>query len=93
MQIITTEGGPDGSFALALGELDAPLPGSVDAVFAADYLVTSQDLTPYVKRGDLVSVGGLAYAVHAFRPFNATHMYLAKVRVCLTSRPCKLQGQ
>lgn len=79
MQTITTEGGPDGSFTIAFGELDSPLPGTVDAVYGEDYLVTLQDLTPYVKRGDRISVGGLEYAVHAFRPFNATHMHLAKV--------------
>lgn len=80
MQTITTEGGPDGSFTIAFGELDSPLPGTVDAVYGEHYLVTSQDLTSYTRRGDRISVGGLAYAVHAFRPFNATHMYLAKVR-------------
>lgn len=79
MQTITTEGGADGSFTLAFGALDHQLPGTVDAVNGEDYLVSSQDLTPYVKRGDRVSVGDLEYAVHAFRPFNATHLYLAKV--------------
>lgn len=80
MQTIKTEGGPKGSFTLAFGELDSPLPGTVDTVHGVPFLVTSEDLTPYVKRGDRVRVGGLDYAVHAFRPFNATHMYLAKVR-------------
>ncbi|CAM9165015.1 unnamed protein product, partial [Choristocarpus tenellus] len=79
VQTVTTDGGPDGSFTLAFGELDYPLPGTVVAVHGLDYLVTSEDLTPFVKRGDRVSVGGWNYAVHAFRPFNATHMYLAKV--------------
>lgn len=81
VQTITTEGGPDGSFTIAFGELDVPLPGMVDATYGEHYLITSQDFTPYIKRGDRVSVGGMEYAVHAFRPFNATHMYLAKVRL------------
>lgn len=82
VQTITTAGGADGSFTLAFGELDYPLPGIVDVVHGEDYVVTSHDLTPYVKRGDRVSAGGWEYAVHAFRPFNATHLYLAKVLVC-----------
>lgn len=79
VQTITTEGGADGSFTLAFGALDYPLPGTVDVVNGEDYIVTSQDLTPYIKRGDRVSVDGWEYAVHAFRPFNATHLSLAKV--------------
>lgn len=79
VQTIRTEGGPEGTFTLAFGELDYPLPGTVKAWHGQDYLVTSEDLTPYVKRGDRLRVGGLDYAVHAFRPFNATHLYLAKV--------------
>lgn len=80
VQTITTEGGADGTFTLSFGELDYPLPGTVDVVNGEDFVVTSQDLTPYVKRGDRVAfVGGWEYAVHAFRPFNATHLYLAKV--------------
>lgn len=79
VQTVTTQGGADGSFTLAFGALDYALPGTVDAVNGVEYLVTSQDLTPYVKRGDRVSVEDEEYAVHAFRPFNATHLYLAKV--------------
>lgn len=80
VQTITTEGGADGSFTLAFGQLDYPLPGTVDVVYGEDYVVTSEDLTPYVKRGDRVGfAAGLEYAVHAFRSFNATHLYLAKV--------------
>ena len=79
VQTITTEGGADGSFTLAFGDADYPLPGTVDVVNGEDYIVTSQDLTPYIKRGDRISALGWEYAVHAFRPFNATHLYLAKV--------------
>lgn len=79
VQTVTTQGGADGSFTLAFGALDYALPGTVDAVNGVEYLVTSQDLTPYVKRGDRISVEDMEYAVHAFRPFNATHLYLAKV--------------
>lgn len=84
VQTITTEGGADGTFTLSFGELDYPLPGTVDVVNGEDFVVTSEDLTPYVKRGDRVAfVGGWEYAVHAFRPFNATHLYLAKVPLFL----------
>ncbi|CAM9176754.1 unnamed protein product, partial [Laminaria digitata] len=73
-----TSGGADGSFTLAFGDVDYPLPGTVDVVNGEDYIVTSQDLTPYIKRGDRISALGWEYVVHAFRPFNATHLYLAK---------------
>lgn len=86
VQTITTEGGADGSFTLAFGDLDYPLPGTVDVVNGEDFIVTSQDLTPYIKRGDRISALGWEYAVHAFRPFNATHLYLAKVTLCLYPR-------
>lgn len=80
VQTITTEGGADGTFTLSFGDLDYLLPGTVDVVNGEDFVVTSEDLTPYVKRGDRVAfAGGWEYAVHAFRPFNATHLYLAKV--------------
>lgn len=79
VQTITTAGGADGSFTLAFGDVDYPLPGTVDVVHGEEYIVTSQDLTPYIKRGDRISAGGWEYAVHAFRSFNATHLYLAKV--------------
>lgn len=80
VQTITTGGGADGSFTLSFGQLDYQLPGTVDVIYGEDYIVTSEDLTPYVKRGDRVGfAAGWEYAVHAFRPFNATHLYLAKV--------------
>ena len=85
VQTITTEGGADGSFTLAFGDVDYPLPGTVDVINGEDYIVTSQDLTPYIKRGDQISALGWEYAVHAFRPFNATHLYLAKVIYMLAS--------
>lgn len=52
--------------------------------------MTSQDLTPYIKRGDRISALGWEYAVHAFRPFNSTHLYLAKVTSCLIPRSAKM---
>lgn len=90
VQTITTEGGGDGSFTLAFGDVDYPLPGTVDVVNGEDYIVTSQDLTPYIKRGDRISALGWEYAVHAFRPFNATHLYLAKVTSCLIPRSTQM---
>lgn len=80
MQTITTQGVFDGTFTLAFGQAEYPLPGTVDAVNGEDYVITSEDLTPYVKRGDRVAfVGGWEYEVHAFMPFNASHLYLAQV--------------
>lgn len=82
------DGEVEGTFTLAFGDLDYPLPGTVEVVFGEDYVVTSEDLTPYVKRGDRVAFdGGWEYAVHAFMPFNASHLYLAQVRglFCLYS--------
>lgn len=78
---LVTDGEVEGTFTLAFGDLNYPLPGTVDVVFGEDYIVTSEDLTPYVKRGDRVAFdGGWEYAVHAFMPFNASHLYLAQVR-------------
>ena len=78
---LATDGVAEGTFTLAFGELDNPLPGTVDVVNGDDFVVTSEDLTPYIKRGDRVAFeGGWEYAVHAFMPFNASHLYLAQVQ-------------
>lgn len=80
MQTITTEDVAEGSFTLAFGDVGYALPGTVDAVNGEDYVITSEDLTPHVKRGDRVAFnGGWEYEVHAFMPFNASHLYLAQV--------------
>lgn len=80
VQTITTQDVAEGTFTLAFGPLDHPLPGTVDVVNGEDFVLTSEDLTPYVKRGDRVAFDGeREYAVHAFMPFNASHLYLAQV--------------
>lgn len=80
-QTITTQNVAEGTFTLAFGSLDHPLPGTVDVVNGEDFVVTSEDLTPYIKRGDRVAFdGGWDYEVHAFMPFNASHIYLAEVK-------------
>lgn len=80
MQTITTADVAEGTFTLAFGQVEYALPGTVDTVNGEDFIVTSEDLTPYVKRGDRVGFeGGWEYEVHAFMPFNASHLSLAKV--------------
>ena len=80
MQTVTTQDVATGTFTLAFGPVDYPLPGTVDVVNGEDFVITSEDLTPYVKRGDRVAFdGGWEYEVHAFMPFNASHLYLAQV--------------
>ncbi|CAM9321423.1 unnamed protein product, partial [Phaeothamnion confervicola] len=69
---------PSGTFTLAFGGVDQPLPGTAAAVHGRAYLITSADLTPFVRRGDVIRVGDDNYAVHAYLPFNATHLYLAQ---------------
>lgn len=79
VQTIATAHVAEGTFTLAFGHVDHALPGTVDAVNGEDFVITSEDLTPYVKRGDRVALEGLDYEVHAFMPFDATHLYLAQV--------------
>ena len=82
VQTITTEDVAEGTFTLAFGPAEYALPGTVDVVAGEDLVITSEDLTPFVKRGDRVAFdGGWEYEVHAFMPFNASHLYLAQVTV------------
>lgn len=79
VQTITTEDVAEGTFTLAFGPVEHALPGTVDIVAGEDFVITSEDLTPYVKRGDRVAFdGGLEYEVHAFMPFNASTLYLSQ---------------
>ncbi|KAG5186907.1 hypothetical protein JKP88DRAFT_308697, partial [Tribonema minus] len=60
------------TFTLAHGAVDVPLPGTVTATQGSSTLITTEDLTAVLSRGDLIQVGGGVYAVHAYLPFDAT---------------------
>lgn len=81
VQTLTTAGAPGGTFTLAFGNVDAPLPGTVGVVHGGLFLKTSVDLTAHVRRGDRIRVGdatdATVYLVHAYSAFNATHLPLA----------------
>jgi hypothetical protein len=83
VQTITTTGAPGGTFTLSFGNVDEPLPGTVGVVHGGTFLLTTQDLTQHVRRGDRIVVDDVTatdpvvYLVHAYDPFNATHLPLA----------------
>ena len=78
VQVVTTTGGPHGSFTLSFGALDRPLPGSLMVQEGESIVQTSTDLSGYVRRGDRIQIGGEVYLVHAQLDLNATHFYLSQ---------------
>ena len=66
-----------GSFTLAFGADDAlALPGTMRAIMGAKHLITTDDLTPYVARGDPIIVGGVPLQVAEYGVFNGTYVSL-----------------
>ena len=73
-----------GTFTLAFGDVDEPLPGTVAATQGRQYLRTSVDLTPHLGRRDAIKVCAAADACQTLtvaenRVFNSTHLYVDQV--------------
>jgi len=77
-QLVTSSNTPtSGSFTLGFGDVDQPLPGTVSAEHGADHVITSEDLTAHIARGDSIKIGGSEYLVHSTKPFTKTQLPLA----------------
>ena len=77
--------GVDGSFTLAFGSLDKPLPGNVSVIQNKQELGTSSDLTEQIARGDAIRVGTYTYNVHRDgMDFTQTADYIFEVSTNVT---------
>ena len=55
------------------------LPGTVRGEYGKQFVWTSQDLRPYVSKGDFIRVGNLLYQVHANKPLRPRRIHLASI--------------
>lgn len=55
------------------------LPGTVRGEYGKRFIWTSQDLRPYISKGDFIRVGNLLYQVHANKPIRPRKIYLASI--------------
>ncbi len=55
------------------------LPGSITSEYGKNFVWTSQDLRPYLSKGDFIRVGNLLYQVHAKKPLRPKRIHLASI--------------
>lgn len=55
------------------------LPGTIQGEYGKPFITTSQDLRPYISKGDFIRVGGLLYQVHSKKPLRPHRIHLASI--------------
>ena len=55
------------------------LPGSVKGQYGKPFVWTSQDLRPYISKGDFIRIGNLLYQIHAKKALLPRKLHLASI--------------
>ena len=55
------------------------LPGVVRGQYGKNFVWTSQDLRPYISKGDFIRIGNLLYQVHSKKPLRPRRIHLASM--------------
>ncbi|KAF0700134.1 Aste57867_9322 [Aphanomyces stellatus] len=66
-----------GTFRVAFGPTTRALPGTLSVEQNWPIVTTSQDLTQFLGRGELVQINGYSFTVDLFLPFDATRLPLS----------------
>ena len=55
------------------------LPGSIRGQYGDNFVSTTEDLRPYISKGDYIRIGNLLYQVHSQKPLRPRRIHLAAI--------------